>query len=81
LILWEGIQGKPVPFENGLYSLMGLEDKTYRVTIRAEGFGEVEKNLQAKKGELKQIDLTLLPTTSSRSASPPQSKGAPRTKP
>ncbi len=61
LVLWDGIQGKSVPFENGLYSLMGLEDRTYRVTIRAEGFGEVEKNLQAKKGEVKQIDLVLPP--------------------
>jgi len=81
LILWEGIQGKPFPFENGLYSLMGLEDKTYRVTIRAEGFGEVEKNLQAKKGELKQMDLTLPPASSTRSASPPQSRGTLRTNP
>ena len=81
LTLWEGIQGKAVLFENGLYSLMGLEDGTYRVTIRAEGFGEVEKNLQAKKGEVKQIDLVLPPATSSPSASPSRSKGGPRTKP
>lgn len=81
LILWDGIQGKSVSFENGLYSLMGLEDRTYRVTIRAEGFGEMEKNLQAQKGEVKQIDLILPPSASSPSVSPPKSKGAPRTKP
>jgi hypothetical protein len=81
LVLWDGIQGKTVPFENGLYSLMGLEDRTYRVTVRAEGYGEVEKNLQAKKGEVKQIDVVLPPATSSPASSSPKSKGAPRTKP
>ena len=81
LVLWEGVQGKVIPFENGLYSLLGLEDATYRVTIRAEGYGEVEKNLPAKKGEVKKIDLILSPQASSKPSSTPASKGAPRTKP
>lgn len=77
LILWDGIQGRTIPFENGLYSLMGLEDGTYRVTIRAEGFGEAEKHLEAKKGEIKQIDL-VLPLPAQLPAKP---KGSLRTKP
>jgi hypothetical protein len=79
LVLWEGIQGKIIPFENGVYSLMGLSDGEYRVTIRAEGYGEVEKNLQARKGEVKQIDLVLPPPRTPKST--PAPKTPPRTKP
>lgn len=79
MVLWEGIQGRVVPFENGLYSLLGLNDGTYRITIRAEGYGEVEKNLPAKKGEVKQVDLTI--SSPSQPASSPKPKPAPRTKP
>jgi len=59
VVLWEGIQGKVIPFEKGLYSLLGLESGSYRVTIKAEGYGEVEKNLEASKGEVKNIDIVL----------------------
>lgn len=61
IVLWEGIQGKAIPFEKGLYSLLGLDSGEYRVTIRVEGYGEVEKNLQATKGEVKNIDIVLPP--------------------
>ena len=61
LVLWEGIQGKVIPFEKGFYSLPGLDSGTYRVTIRVEGYEEVEKNLQATKGEVKNIDIVLPP--------------------
>jgi len=81
VILWDGIQGKVFPFENGLYSLLGLVDGTYRVRIRAEGYGEVERNLQAKKGEVKKIDLVLSPPAPSKPASSPKPKSSSRTKP
>jgi hypothetical protein len=84
VVLWEGIQGKVMPFEKGLYSLLGLEDGTYRLTIKVDGYGEVEKNLQAIKGEVKNIDIVLPPFGSSPSQPPsktiPKSKGAPRAK-
>jgi len=38
---------------------LGLENGTYRITIRADGFGEIEKNLQATKGEIKNMDIVL----------------------
>jgi len=81
LVLWEGIQGKIIPFEDGIYSLLGLNDGDYRVTIRAEGYGEVEKNLQARKGEVKEVDLVLPPRRTPQP--PPSSKTNPpaRTKP
>lgn len=84
VVLWEGIQGKVIPFEKGLYSLLGLEDGTYRLTIKVEGYGEVEKNLQAVKGEVKNIDI-VLPSFAPSSSQPPsktipKSKSAPRTK-
>ena len=81
LVLWEGIQGKIIPLEDGVYSLMGLNDGEYRVTIRAENYGEVEKNLQARKGELKQVDLVLPPPRTPKSAPASKTKTAPRTKP
>jgi len=81
LVLWEGMQGKIIPFENGIYSLLGLDSGEYRVTIRADGYGEVEKNLQAKKGELRQVDLVLSPRGAPPPASAPRSKTPPRTKP
>ncbi len=81
LVLWEGIQGKIIPFENGVYSLMGLNDGEYRVTIRAEGYGEVEKNLQARKGEVKQVDLVLPSPRTPQSTSSPKTNPPPRTKP
>ena len=82
LVLWEGIQGKVIPFEKGLYSLMGLETGSYRVTIKAEGFGEVEKTFQATKGEVKKIDMVLSPQQSTKPVSKPASKSPapPRTK-
>jgi hypothetical protein len=81
LVLWEGIQGKIIPFENGVYSLMGLNDGEYRVTIRAEGYGEVEKNLQARKGEVKQVDLVLPPPRTPQSTPASKTKPPARTKP
>ncbi len=84
VVLWEGMKGKVIPFEKGLYSLLGLEDGTYRLTIKADGYGEVEKKLQAFKGEVKNIDIVLPPIHPSSSPSPskanPKSKSAPRTK-
>ena len=84
VVLWEGIQGRVIPFEKGLYSLLGLEDGTYRLTIKVEGYGEIEKNLQAVKGEVKNIDI-VLPSFAPSSSQPPsktipKSKSAPRTK-
>ncbi len=82
VVLWEGIQGKVIPFEKGLYSLLGLEDRTYRLTIKVEGYQEVEKKLQAVKGEVKKIDIVLpsssVPKTPSKAV--PKSKTAPRVK-
>ena len=81
LVLWEGIQGKIIPFEDGVYSIMGLNDGEYRVTIRAEGYGEVEKNLQARKGEVKKIDLVLPPPGTPKSTPASKTKTPPRTRP
>jgi len=81
LVLWEGTQGKIIPFEDGVYSLLGLNDGEYRVTIRAEGYGEVEKNLQARKGEVKQVDLIIPPRKSPQSTPPPKNSNPSRTKP
>jgi hypothetical protein len=81
LVLWEGIQGKIIPFEDGVYSLLGLNDGEYRVTIRAEGYGEVEKNLQARKGEVKQIDLVLPPRKTPQPTPSPKTNPPARTKP
>ena len=81
LVLWEGTQGKIIPFEDGVYSLLGLNDGEYRVTIRAEGYGEVEKNLQARKGEVKQVDLIIPPRKSPQSTSPQKNSNPSRTKP
>lgn len=83
VVVWEGIQGRVIPFEKGLYSLLGLETGTYRVTIRAEGYGEVEKRLQATKGEVRNLDIMIgsevSPQPSPKPA--PKSKGTTRTKP
>ena len=78
LVLWEGDRGKIIPFEKGVYALLGLQTGTYRVIIRADGYREVEKNLQATKGEVKNLDI-VIPSP----ASPPASKptAPPRTKP
>jgi len=81
LVLWEGIQGKTIPFEDGVYSLTGLHDREYRVTIRAEGYGEVERNLQARKGEVRKIDLVLPPPRTPKSTPASKTKTPPRTKP
>jgi hypothetical protein len=81
MVLWEGIQGKIIPFEDGVYSLLGLNDGEYRVTIRAEGYGEVEKNLQARKGEVKQVDLVLPPRKTPPSTPSPKTNPPARTKP
>jgi len=74
LVLWEGDRGKIIPFERGVYALLGLQTGTYRVTIRADGYREVEKNLQATKGEVKNLDIVI-----SSPALPPASK--PQSKP
>jgi hypothetical protein len=81
LVLWEGMQGKIIPFENGVYSLMGLEDGEYRVTVRADGYGETEKNLRAKKGEVKQMDLVLSARGTPPPTPAPKTKTPPRPKP
>jgi hypothetical protein len=81
LVLWEGIQGKIIPFEDGLYSLLGLNDGNYRVTIRAEGYSEVEKNIQARKGEVKQVDLVLPPPRTPKSTPASKTNPPSRTKP
>jgi hypothetical protein len=83
VVLWEGMRGRVIPFEKGIYSLLGLESGTYRVTIRAEGYGEVERSLQAVKGEVKNLDIGITPPTSPKPASKPMAKpaGTPRNKP
>jgi Transglutaminase-like superfamily/Carboxypeptidase regulatory-like domain len=81
MVLWEGIQGKIIPFEDGVYSLLGLNDGDYRVTIRAEGYGEVEKNLQARKGEVKEVDLVLPPRRTPPPPPSPKTNPPARTKP
>jgi hypothetical protein len=81
LVLWAGIQGRTIPFENGIYSLLGLEDGEYRVIVRADGHGETEKHLTAKKGEVKQVDLVLSPRESRPSSPPPKPKTPPKAKP
>jgi len=82
VVLWEGIQGKVIPFEKGLYSLLGLVDGTYRLTIKVEGYQEVEKKLQAFKGEVKNIDIVLPSSSGPKTPSKvlPKSKTAPRVK-
>jgi hypothetical protein len=81
LVLWEGVQGRIIPFENGVYSLLGLNDGDYRVTIRADGHGETEKNLRARKGEVKQVDLVLPTPRTSPSTPSPKTKPPAGTKP
>jgi hypothetical protein len=78
VVLWEGVRGRVIPFEKGLYSLLGLESGTYRVTIKVEGFEEVERSLQAVKGETKNLDIGLTPATSPKPA--PKPSGTPRSK-
>ena len=78
VVLWEGGRGKVIPFERGLYSLLGLQTATYRVTIKADGYGEVEKSLQATKGEVKNLDI-ILPSPASPSA--PKTVSTPTTTP
>ena len=51
------------------------------VTIRADGHGEIEKNLQVKKGEVRQVDLVLPPRGTPPPAPAPKAKTPPRTKP
>jgi hypothetical protein len=82
VVLWEGDKGKVISFERGVYALLGLQTGTYRVTIRADGYREVEKNLQATKGEVKNMDI-VIPSPAPPPASKPQSKPTvpPRTKP
>ncbi len=81
IVLWEGIQGRSIPFEKGLYSILGLESGNYRVTLKADGYDDFEKNLQATKGEVKNLDLVLPSPASSKPASKPapKSKTPPRT--
>jgi hypothetical protein len=81
LVLWEGIQGKIIPFENGVYSLLGLNDGDYRVTIRADGHGETEKKFQARKGEVKQVDLVLPSPRTPPPTPSPKTKPPARTQP
>jgi len=73
MVLWEGDRGKVIPFERGVYALLGLQTGTYRVTIRADGYREVEKNLQATQGEVKNLDIVI-----SSPAPPPASKPQPK---
>jgi len=82
LVLWEGDRGKVIPFERGVYALLGLQTGTYRITVRADGYREVERSLQATKGEVKNLDI-VIPPPASPPASKPQSKptAPPRTKP
>lgn len=82
VVLWDGDRGKVIPFEGGIYALLGLQTGTYRVTIRADGYREVEKSLQATKGEVKNLDI-IIPSPASPPASKSQSKptAPPRTKP
>ena len=82
VVLWDGDRGKIIPFERGVYALLGLQTGTYRVTIRADGYREVEKSLQATRGEVKNLDI-VIPSPASPPASKPQSKptATPRTKP
>ncbi len=74
IVIWEGVQGRMVPFEKGVYSLLGLETGSYRITIRADGFGEVEKNLQAARGEIKNMDIVLSAPTPAKSSPPSPAK-------
>jgi hypothetical protein len=74
VVLWEGVRGRVIPFEKGLYSLLGLESGTYRVTIKVEGYGEVERTLQAVKGEVKNLDIGLTPPSSPKPAPKPAAK-------
>ncbi len=80
LTLSQGMEGRSFSLENGVYSLTGLEEGTYRVTIRAEGYKDMQKTLKVKKGEVSRVDLTLDPRPPSSSVSP-QPKTAPRTRP
>jgi len=80
MVLWEGDRGKVIPFERGVYALLGLQTGTYRVTIRADGYREVEKNLQATQGEVKNLDI-VIPSPASPPASKPQPTAPPRAKP
>ena len=82
MVLWEGDRGKVIPFERGVYALLGLQTGTYRVTIRADGYKEVEKNLQATQGEVKNLDIVIpSPAPPPASKPQPQPTAPPRAKP
>lgn len=74
IVLAKNVEARVIPFEKGVYSLLGLEDGTYRITIRAEGFKEIEKNLQATKGKIKNLDIILTPGAPIKAPSPIPSK-------
>jgi len=82
VVLWEGDRGKVIPFERGVYALLGLQTGTYRVTIRADGYREVEENLQATKGEVRNLDIVISSSASPPASNPPSKPTTPpRTKP
>ena len=78
LVLWEGNRGKVIPFEKGLYSLTGMESGSHRITVKADGFGEMEKSLQANRGEVKNLNIVMSPAPSTPVLSdpPPVTKGS-----
>jgi hypothetical protein len=43
----------------GLVSLLGLETRTYRLSIKADTYGGIEKEIQSINGEIKKIDFAL----------------------
>jgi len=45
--------------EKGLVSLLGLETRTYRLSIKVDAYGEMEKEIQSIHGEIKKIDFAL----------------------
>ncbi len=70
ILLGEGGEARVIPFEKGIYALLGLEDGTYRITVRADGFKAIEKNLQATKGKIKNIDIILTTGAPEKTLSP-----------
>lgn len=60
VVLWKGTKGKVLPFENGEYSLVGLEGEQ-EVTVRAKGYKKSDRKIPAVKGKISKVDIILEP--------------------
>ncbi|MFH2012819.1 MAG: transglutaminase domain-containing protein [Pseudomonadota bacterium] len=57
--LWKGAKGFVFPFEQGKYSVIGLEAGNYRVVFEANGYTNYEENIKIKDKEIVNINVRL----------------------